>query len=122
MKHELKTMRVYDLTNDTEGSRILVDRVWPRGIRKEILEPFSWAKEIAPSNELRTWFHHEPSRFAEFRERYRAELQGNPYAEQVKNQITKTLIEQDVVLLYSARDTERNQAVILKEWLEEIHE
>ena len=94
------------------GYRILVDRLWPRGIKKESID--YWAKETAPSAELRKWFGHVPERYEEFREKYLKELDGNPAGQELME-----LCEgQDVVLLYAARDEERNNAVILKEWLE----
>ncbi|WP_242994410.1 DUF488 domain-containing protein [Butyrivibrio fibrisolvens] len=140
MKHKLKTMRVYDLVKAikmysddvlyntqkdlaipyTNGYRILVDRLWPRGINKEKLEPFYWAKEAAPSNELRKWFGHDPDRFDEFRRRYIDELNNSVYAQNFKMLVLDKLKEDDVLLLFAARDKEMNQAVILKDWIIKI--
>ncbi|WP_130837606.1 DUF488 domain-containing protein [Lachnoclostridium sp. Marseille-P6806] len=117
MKHELKTVRVYELAPETAGYRILIDRLWPRGLRKEALMPFFWAKELAPSNELRKWFGHIPERFPEFSERYRAELAENPRAEEIAETIRGLLAEQDVLLLYAAKNKEKNHAAVLKDWL-----
>lgn len=117
MKYELKTVRVYDLDPETTGYRILVDRLWPRGLRKETLMPFFWAKELAPSNELRKWFGHIPERFPEFSERYRAELAASPSARELAEKIHGLLAGQDVLLLYAARSREVNHAVVLKGWL-----
>lgn len=118
MKHQLRILRVYDLGPGEDGCRILVDRLWPRGIRKVSLGPFEWAKDIAPSNELRKWFGHDPERFGEFSQRYEKELDGNPQAGEFAEKVGKILKERDVLLLYSAKNSEENQAVVLKKWLE----
>ena len=112
----LKTKRVYENITASDGTRFLVDRLWPRGIKKEKLKMEAWLKDAAPSPELRKWFAHDPARWQEFQERYRAELESNPDA-------WKPILEEakrgDVTLLYSARDTEHNSAVLLKEFVEE---
>lgn len=118
MRHELKTLRVYEVEPDTKGYRILVDRLWPRGLRKEALEPFAWAKDIAPTNELRKWFGHSPDRFEEFSSRYQAELDGNPCACAFAENVGRILDSQDVLLLYAAGNRDCNQAAILRKWLE----
>ncbi len=101
--------RVYgDIPN---GYRILVDRLWPRGVKKENVD--LWLKDVAPSNELRKWFNHIPERFDEFREQYMDELENNPAADE----LLRLCDERDVVLLYSAKDEARNNAVVLEEWL-----
>lgn len=101
-----------------DGSRvILVDRLWPRGVRKTALRLDAWLKDVAPSTELRQWFHHDPDKWPEFRRRYRKELEANPVA------LTSLLLAAaagDVTLLYSAHDAAHNQAVVLKEYLEEM--
>ncbi|HEX5004828.1 MAG TPA: DUF488 family protein [Gemmatimonadales bacterium] len=101
-----------------DGSRvILVDRLWPRGVRKTALKLDAWLKDVAPSTELRQWFHHDPDKWPEFRRRYRKELEANPVA------LTPLLLAAaagDVTLLYSAHDAAHNQAVVLKEYLEEM--
>ena len=108
--------RVYDPAAPDDGARYLVDRLWPRGIKKEALKLDGWLKEAAPSNELRRSFHHEPSEWAEFRRRYEAELDAKP-------DTWKPLLEAarsgNITLLYSARNTENNNAVALKAYLEE---
>lgn len=119
MRHQLKIMRVYELTPDTEGYRILVDRLWPRGLRKEALEPFVWAKEIAPSRELRKWFCHDPARFDEFTQKYQEELENNPSADKFVSDVGNILKDRDVLLLFASKSREINQAVVLKKWLEE---
>ena len=93
------------------GYRMLVDRLWPRGVKKEKVD--LWLKDIAPSNELRKWFNHIPERFDEFRGQYMEELENNPAAKE----LLKLCDERDVVLLHSAKDEARNNAVVLKEWL-----
>lgn len=118
MNHQIKTIRVYDVTPETEGYRILVDRLWPRGLRKEALAPFTWKKDIAPSNDLRKWFGHDPDRFEEFALRYRKELDDNPCADAFVKEVENTLRDQDVLLIYAAKNKEGNQAVVLKTWLQ----
>lgn len=117
MKHDLNTVRVYDLNPDFRGYRILVDRLWPRGLRKEALEPFLWAKDIAPSTALRKWFGHDPERFDAFAAGYCGELESSPYAEEVVEKVSDLLEEQDVLLLFAAKSETNNHAVVLKEWL-----
>jgi uncharacterized protein YeaO (DUF488 family) len=118
MKHVLKMLRVYELKPGMEGYRILVDRLWPRGLRKEALEPFVWAKNVAPANELRKWFAHAPDRFEEFTRKYQEELEGSPYAAEFAENVGKILEDQDVLLLYASKSRDENQAIVLKKWLE----
>jgi|SRR5690606_9272068 uncharacterized protein YeaO (DUF488 family) len=107
--------RVYDPVEASDGYRVLVDRTWPRGIKKEDLALDDWRKELAPSTELRKWFGHDPQRWAGFYQRYHAELRENEEA-------IKALLEacdgRPLTLLYAARDTEHNNAVALKMYLE----
>ncbi len=117
--HAIKVVRVYDLTDDTEGYRILVDRMWPRGLRKEALRLDVWAKDISPSKELRQWFGHVKERFDAFEDAYRTELSGNSKAENFVSVVRKNLKDRDVLLLYAARDFDCNHAIILREWLKE---
>jgi uncharacterized protein YeaO (DUF488 family) len=107
--------RVYEPLARGEGKRVLVDRIWPRGISKEELKDVLWLKEVAPSTELRQWFGHKPERWAEFRIRYRAELKKNPEAVAKLRALAK---RGHVTLLYAAKDEEHNQAVVLGELLE----
>jgi uncharacterized protein YeaO (DUF488 family) len=109
----IEIRRVYD-AEGAEGTVFLVDRVWPRGVRRSDLALDGWAREVAPSTELRQWFGHRPERFAEFRERYRRELDGRPEAVRPLLDAART---GPVTLLYAARDTEHNQAVVLREYL-----
>lgn len=111
----IKIKRVYDEVERDDGIRILVDRLWPRGLKKDSVKIDKWFKDVAPSDSLRKWFNHEPDKWEEFRRRYLEELRGNP--------ATKELVEiardHDVTLLFSARDRERNNAVVLREFLEQ---
>jgi len=106
--------RVYDLTYSGEGYRLLVDRVWPRGISKESLRLDEWCHEIAPTTALRKWFAHDPARWEEFRIKYRQELASH---ENIVGRLRHIAQHQPLILLYSSKDTEHNQAVVLKEWL-----
>ncbi|MFD6953633.1 hypothetical protein A6A08_25590 [Nocardiopsis sp. TSRI0078] len=96
------------------GRRFLVDRLWPRGVSKEALEGAAWVREAAPSDGLRRWFGHEPSRFTEFAERYRAELEARP---EVLDPLLEAARRGPVTLLYAARDTEHNHALVLRDHL-----
>ena len=112
----LKTSRVYEHAKASDGVRFLVERLWPRGIKKDKLEMEAWLKDVAPSSELRKWFAHDPAKWQEFQGRYRAELEANPKA---WKPILEAAKQGDVTLLYSARDTEHNSALLLKAFLEE---
>ena len=112
----LKLKRVYEEAQAGEGVRFLVERLWPRGMKKEELKMKAWLKDVAPSQELRKWYAHDVSRWEEFRQRYRAELQANASA---WKPILEAARAGNVSLLYSARDTEHNSARVLKEFLEE---
>ena len=112
----LKTKRVYEPAETSDGTRFLVDRLWPRGIKKEKLKMEAWLKDVAPSPNLRKWFAHDPARWQEFQGRYRAELKANPDA---WKPLLEAVKQGDVTLLYSARDTEHNSALLLKAFLEE---
>jgi uncharacterized protein YeaO (DUF488 family) len=110
----IKTKRVYEPPTPSDGLRILVDRLWPRGLRKEAAALDDWCKEIAPTPALRTWFGHRDDRFAEFKQRYLRELRGNPAVAD----ILKTIGRRKTTLLYGARDLEINHAVVLVDFLE----
>nr|WP_114907994.1 DUF488 family protein [Ornithinimicrobium murale] len=110
----MSTRRLYDGA-PPGWHAILVDRVWPRGIAKDDLSA-TWVKEVGPSTELRTWFGHDPDRFEEFAERYRTELDG---ADAFTKLLEEVRSHQRVVLLYGAKDTEHNQAVVLADLLRE---
>ena len=108
--------RIYEAPKSKDGARYLVDRLWPRGIKKTSLVMDAWLKEIAPSNDLRRWFGHDPGKWDEFQRRYRAELDANPGA---WKRLLEAVKQGNVTLLYFARDTEHNNAVVLKSYLEE---
>jgi uncharacterized protein YeaO (DUF488 family) len=107
--------RIYEPYDDSDGCRILVDRVWPRGISKESAKLDHWYKEIAPSPDLRKWFCHKPELFEEFRERYVHELRTDEQKFDLIGQILKTASNEQVTLLYGAKDPVYNHAVVLHE-------
>jgi uncharacterized protein YeaO (DUF488 family) len=111
---ELRTKRIYDDPSPDDGYRVLVDRLWPRGVSKERAALGEWAKEVAPSDELRTWFHHEVQNWPEFERRYRAELDQNRAAAELRASLAGHRV---VTLLYSAKDERHNQALVLADWL-----
>jgi uncharacterized protein YeaO (DUF488 family) len=112
----IRTKRVYESQDAHDGTRLLVERLWPRGLTKEEVAMDGWLKDVAPSGALRRWFAHDPAKWDEFRRRYAAELDGMPDA---WRPILETARAKDVTLLYSARDTLHNNAVALKEYLEQ---
>ena len=112
----IQIKRVYELAAKSDGERFLVERLWPRGIKKEALPMTAWLKDVAPSNELRQWFNHDPAKWKEFQRRYRAELNGKPEIWQPLLAAAKT---GEVTLLFSAHDLEHNNALVLKACLEE---
>jgi len=114
----IQTKRVYDRREQGDGIRVLVDRIWPRGITKEKLHADLWLKDIAPSDDLRKWFSHDPSRWSEFKKRYYAELDKKP---QLVQQLVDRAATGTLTLLFSARDTACNQAVALKEYVMTTH-
>ena len=114
----IEIQRIYE-NNQSEGTRILVDRVWPRGISKEDANLDFWLKELAPTTELRKWFNHDPKLYAAFKEKYAKELRYNESQkeafEKLKSIISNT--ENDVILLFAAKDEQHNQAVVLQDLL-----
>lgn len=106
------TKRVYLNAEENDGFRVLVDRLWPRGIKKEDARLDLWAKALAPSTELRKWFGHKPELFDEFSEKYKAEIKANPEAMSL---IAKLKEHPVVTLLYGAKDEEHNNAVVLRD-------
>lgn len=109
--------RIYDPASDDDGRRFLVDRLWPRGVSKDKARLAAWLKELSPSTGLREWFHREPDKWEEFKERYRAEL-GQPALARSLWDLRGLGRRERVTLLYAARDVERNNALVLKEFLE----
>lgn len=111
----IQIKRAYDEIAPDDGKRVLVDRLWPRGKSKEVLQLAEWAKEVAPSNELRKWYHHERDQWKEFKHRYYQELEGRPETWEPLLQMAR---DDMLTLIYSAKDRERNNAVALQEFLE----
>jgi uncharacterized protein YeaO (DUF488 family) len=110
----IKTKRVYDAASEDDGFRVLVDRLWPRGMTKDRVGADAWMKELAPSTELRKWYKHETPKWTEFKRRYFQELDQKLAA---LDELRQAIEKSTVTLLYSAQDTERNHAVALKEFL-----
>ena len=111
-----KVKRVYEDPADSDGERILVDRLWPRGLKKEKARVDKWLKEIAPSNELRTWFAHDPTKCGEFRTRYFHELDAK--GAEPFDSLLEIARTENVTLLFAAREQALNNAVALKQYLE----
>ncbi len=111
---DIKLKRAYEAPAKSDGERILVDRLWPRGLSKDQASIDHWLKEVAPSNELRQWFGHDPERWPEFQKRYRAELKDNPALAGLRTLTRKGT----VTLVYAAKDELHNQAVVLKQTLD----
>jgi len=114
MNRKIKIKRIYEEFDEKDGARILVDRLWPRGVKKENAKIELWMKEIAPSNELRNWFSHDPAKWNDFKKKYFTELNAN-------KKLCEELIGKSkgtITLVYGAKDVEHNQAAALKEYLE----
>jgi len=114
VKKTVSIKRIYDPVEASDGRRVLVDRLWPRGVSRDTAHIDDWLKELAPSDELRHFFGHDPERWPQFRERYRRELAEKPAEFEKLRDLT---LRQRVTLVYAARDTEHNNAVVLKELL-----
>lgn len=110
----IKVKRVYEPVEEDDGVRYLVDRLWPRGVKKEALRLDGWLKEVAPSNELRRWFGHDPAKWDEFQHRYFAELEAKPT---VWQPILEAARRSNATLLYGARNARHNNAAALKDFL-----
>lgn len=106
--------RAYEKAEKEDGTRVLVDRLWPRGVSKQKIRIDAWEKEIAPSTELRKWFNHDPKKWTEFKKRYKAELKSH------KAELQALKKHKRLTLIYGARDTEHNEAVVLKDVLEKL--
>jgi uncharacterized protein YeaO (DUF488 family) len=112
----IRIKRAYESPSGEDGSRFLVDALWPRGVKKDALHIEAWLREVAPSKELRQWFAHEPSRWAEFKRRYSAELKRKPAA---WRPLLDAARKGNVTLVFGARDTEHNNAAVLKDFLKQ---
>lgn len=111
----IRVKRAYEPPAGSDGIRFLVDHLWPRGMKKAALRADGWLKLVSPSNELRSWFGHEPAKWKEFQRRYFAELEQRP---ETWEPLLETAREKDITLIFSARDTAHNNAVALKAYLE----
>ena len=111
---DIRAKRVYEPEDPQDGFRVLVDRLWPRGMTKEQVKANLWLKDVAPSTVLRKWLHHDRSKWEEFKRRYFSELDAKP---EVVDRLLDEAAKRRVTLLYSARDAEHNQAIVLREYL-----
>lgn len=109
---KIRLKRAYEAAQSTDGRRVLVERLWPRGVRKEALKLDAWLKEVAPSTELRQWFGHDPERFSEFARRYRRELRERAAASAVR-ELRAYARREPLTLIYAAKDEEHNGAAVL---------
>ncbi len=116
--NEIQIKRIYEDASKNDGFRVLVDRVWPRGVSKENAKLDEWMKEIAPSTELRKWFDHKEERFDEFSKKYKIEINAHP---DLVERLLEKAKEKRLTLLYGAKDETHNQAVVLKVYLEKHH-
>jgi uncharacterized protein YeaO (DUF488 family) len=116
-RRRVEVLRVYDLPDGGAGIGVLVDRIWPRGVRKDALSLHSWRKDVAPSTELRTWYGHQPDRYAEFRRRYTAEL-ATPARAQAVTDLRALAEHGQLLLLTATRDVEHSHAAVLASLLE----
>ncbi|MER6629091.1 DUF488 family protein [Streptomyces sp. NPDC000987] len=116
MAEQITCRRIYEEATPQDGRRVLVDRIWPRGMRKEDAYLDEWLRDVAPSNELRKWYAHEPSRFAEFRRRYLAELRDAGHRE-AAGHLRDLAAHDKLMLLTATKDVDHSQAAVLAEWL-----
>jgi len=117
----IQTKRIYQESSPQDGERILVDRVWPRGMKKEEANIDDWYKVLAPSTDLRKWFGHDPEKWGKFRQRYRSELQDRE-KEALLTKLADKSKEGTVTLLYGSKDTNHNNAVALKSFIDSMAE
>jgi uncharacterized protein YeaO (DUF488 family) len=112
--HDIQVKRVYEPPARSDGKRILVDRLWPRGLKREEAHVDAWLKDVAPSDALRRWYGHDPEKWPEFRSRYLAELRHNAGAPELKGLAAKS---KTVTLLFAAKDSQHNNALVLRDFL-----
>ena len=117
--YQIQIKRIYTEKSDTDGFRILTDRLWPRGVAKEKAAIDFWAKELSPSTYLRKWFDHKEELFSRFRELYRNELEQNPEKDSFIRLVKEELKKEAVTLLFASKEEKLNQATVLSEWLKE---
>ena len=118
MGTDIRVRRIYDKPSPQDGARVLVDRVWPRGMRKDAARLDEWAKDVAPTTGLRTWYQHDPAKFGEFRRRYTAELAA-PGAREALDRLRALAADRPVTLLTATRDLDLSQAAVLAGLLRE---
>ncbi|MEX0609339.1 MAG: DUF488 domain-containing protein [Balneolaceae bacterium] len=111
----LRTKRVYEEPEESDGYRILTERLWPRGVSKERAKVDQWLKSISPSNDLRKWFNHDPDKWEEFKDRYRKELYGSEAVSELLEIIQQN---ENVTLVFASKDEEHNSTMVLKDFLE----
>ncbi len=114
-KTAIQIKRVYKPPAESDGRRFLVDRLWPRGPKKEVMRMDGWLKEVAPTDKLRKWFNHDPAKWDEFRKRYLVELNAKP---ENWRPLREAAEKEKITLLFSAHDVEHNNAAVLKDFLE----
>ena len=114
----IQVKRIYEEKQDSDGYRILVDRIWPRGISKEKANLYRWAKEIAPSTELRRWYGHETERFEKFAEEYERELEQNENAGEFVRECCQLMKYRNITFLFSSTSVDENNAIVLAKWIE----
>jgi uncharacterized protein YeaO (DUF488 family) len=119
---DVRVRRVYDEPSAADGARVLVDRIWPRGVRKDSIRLDDWAKDAAPSAELRTWYGHDPAKFAEFRQRYLCELTGSPQRAALGRLRALASAGRPLTLLTATKDVEYSQAAVLAQLLRQAPE
>jgi uncharacterized protein YeaO (DUF488 family) len=119
---DVRVRRVYDEPSAADGTRILVDRIWPRGLRKDAIRLDGWPKDVAPSAELRTWYGHDPAKFSEFRQRYLRELAGSPQRAALGRLRALAATGRPLTLLTATRDVEHSQAAVLAQLLRQATE
>lgn len=111
---QLAIKRVYDAPSPEDGRRILVDRLWPRGLKREQARIDDWIKDLAPSHDLRKWFAHDPTRWASFTQKYKQELQSDDLARVALSKLRDIALSETVTLVYAAKDEDHNNAVVLQ--------
>ncbi|HKN95731.1 MAG TPA: DUF488 family protein [Pseudonocardiaceae bacterium] len=116
MSGRISYRRIYEDPDPSDGTRVLVDRVWPRGLAKSAAHLDEWLRDVAPSTELRRWYHHDPELFTEFRDRYLAEL-AEPERRQAADRLREIAADGDLTLLTATKDLEHSQAAVLAAWL-----
>lgn len=114
----IQLKRIYEQPHTDDGVRILVDRIWPRGVAKQDANLDYWLKEVAPSNELRKWFNHDPNKYADFKKKYIQELTNGDQLHAFNELKTIFKHSENITLLYAAKDVQHNQAMVLKEILQ----